>query len=161
MPAHAAWGVEVQASRMFVHTVEGIRRRRTIPLRTPLNVSDDPHPQGRTDAVDRHKAELIARAVELARARPDLRIVGLVAEADAPEAPALRATLPAEKRDPRSSVAVVVTRESAKDLLGTATPGLLDWLDDDERDGSRRRLPIVHAALRGMRTTAIEYEMPD
>jgi len=51
-----------------------------------------------------------------------------------------------------------VTRESARNLLGDMIPGLLDWLEDEE-GGPRRRLPVIHAARRGMRTTTIEYDL--
>lgn len=34
---------------------------------------------------------------------------------------------------------------------------LLDWLED-AGDGRRCKLPVIHAAGRGMRTTAIEYD---
>jgi hypothetical protein len=104
--------------------------------------------------------ELVTKAIEIRRNRPDVRIVGLVAEADAPEAPALRATLPEESRDPNASVAVVVTRESARDLLGDVIPGLLDWLPDDD-GGARQKLPVIHAARQGMRTELIEYDLFD
>jgi hypothetical protein len=119
---------------------------------------DDIDPLQADDAVERHMDELVSKAIEIRRERPGLRIVGLVAEADAPEAQALRETLPEASRDPKSSVAVVVTRESARNLLGDMIPGLLDWLEDKE-GGPRRKLPVIHAARRGMRTTTIEYDL--
>ena len=85
---------------------------------------DDIDPLQPDDAVERHINELVARAIEIRRERPYLRIVGRVAEADAPEAPALRETLPEASRDPKSSDAVVVTRESARNLPGDMIPGL-------------------------------------
>lgn len=112
-----------------------------------------------TDVVEQHRAGLVARATAIARSRPHLRLVALVVEADAPEAPGLRAIRSEVLHGIDGSVATIVTRRSAQDLLGAATPGLLDWLDD-EGDGPRRRLPVIHAARRGMRTTAIEYDAP-
>jgi hypothetical protein len=44
--------------------------------------------------------ELVAKAIEIRREGPGLRIVGLVAEADAPEAQAFRETLPEASRAP-------------------------------------------------------------
>jgi hypothetical protein len=53
-----------------------------------------------------------------------------------------------------------VTRDLALEILASSTPALLDWLED-EGDGPRRKLPVVHAAARGMRTTAFDYDLPD
>jgi hypothetical protein len=55
---------------------------------------DDIDPLQPDDAVERHIDEFVAKAIEIRRERPCLRMVGLVAEADATEAPALRETLP-------------------------------------------------------------------
>ncbi len=121
---------------------------------------DAPAPNERSEVVDQHVPELVARAIATARERPDLRVVALVAEADAPEAPSLRA-LPSEVlRGADGSVALIMTRDSAKDLLVAANPWLLEFLED-EGYGPRRGLPLIHAARRGMRTSVIEYDMPD
>ncbi len=120
---------------------------------------DDPEPDGPSETLERHKPGLIAQVVELARTQPDQRFVALVAEADAPEAPSLRAAPAGVSRAPDGTVAALVTRESALNMLGAMTPGLLDWLDD-EGPGPLRRLPVIHAARRRMRTTSFEYEAP-
>jgi hypothetical protein len=125
-----------------------------------MSPPDDPEPKGPDDAVERHKVDLVARAIEIARNRPELRIVGLVAEADAPEAQSLRAAPSEVLRGADGSVAAILTRESALILLGAATPGLLDSLKDED-GGPRRALPVIHAARRGMRTTTNEYDVPD
>lgn len=125
-----------------------------------MNAPNDPEPKAPNDAVERHKTALIARAIEIARMRPDLRMVALVAEADAPEAPSFRAVPSEVLLGADGSVAAILTRESALNLLGAATPGLLDWIGD-EGHGPRRRLPVIHAARRGMRTESIEYDVPE
>ena len=119
-------------------------------------MSDEPVSSSDADAVERHRDALVSRAVAILEADPDRRVVGLVAEADAPEARILRET-PRAFVDPSGSVSVILTRESAQKLLGAATAGLLDWLEDD-RAGPRRVLPVIHAARRGMRTTVIAYD---
>jgi hypothetical protein len=51
-------------------------------------------------------------------------------------------------------------RDVAVRLLAEIAPGALDWLEDDGA-GTRRRLPVIYAAKRGIRTTSIEYDAPE
>jgi hypothetical protein len=111
------------------------------------------------DAVDLHEADLIKRAIVLAREQPGLRFVAFVAEAGTPEAAMLGAAQKDVLRGADGSVAAFVTRESAKKMLGEVTPQLLEWLED-EGEGQLRRLPVIHAASGGMRCGSIEYPAP-
>jgi hypothetical protein len=112
-----------------------------------------------SDAVDLHEAELMKRAIVLAREQPDLRFVAFVAEAGTPEAAMLGVAQKDVLRGADGSVAAFVTRESAKKMLGEITPQLLEWLED-EGDGKRRRLPVIHAGPKGMRAGSILYDLP-
>jgi hypothetical protein len=51
-------------------------------------------------------------------------------------------------------------RDVAVRQLGSTAPGALDWLEDDGT-GARRRLPVIYAAKRGVRTTSIQYDAPE
>jgi len=92
------------------------------------------------------------------REQPGLRVVGLVIEPDAPEAEAFRQILPPELRVAGQGFVGTMPRDVAIRLLGEMAPGALDWLEDDGT-GARGCLPVIHAAKRGVRTTAIEYEV--
>lgn len=116
-------------------------------------------PGNREDAVERFEPRFLRMAIELSRREPELRFVAFVAEADAPEAKELRQAKGEILAASDGSVAALVTRESAKGMLAGASPSLLDWLED-EGSGSNRKLPVIHAARRGMRTTTIEYVLP-
>ena len=122
---------------------------------------DEIGPPSADDGVERHEHGLIAKAKDLARDRPGERFVVIVAETDAPEVKLLRANPPSGLfHAPGGSIAAFLTRDEAKKYLGKITPQLLDWLED-EGDGTCRKLPVIHAAKRGMRTTAIEYDLFD
>ena len=117
----------------------------------------DPPPSS-NDPVAPHRAALIAQALGTHREQPDLRVVGLVIEPDAPEAEAFRQILPPELRAADQGFVGTIPRHIAVGLLASLAPGALDWLEDD-RTGARRRLPVIYAAKRGIRTTSIEYEV--
>ena len=112
------------------------------------------------DPVAPHRAALIAQARLTHREQPGLRVVGLVIEPDAPEAEAFRQILPPEVRTADQGFVGTMPRDVAVRLLGEIAPGALDWLEDDGA-GARRCLPVIYAAKRGVRTTSIEYEVPD
>lgn len=107
-----------------------------------------------------HGAALIAQAKDVARERPDERIVGVVAEKDTPEAAHLLGIGARVNRARDGSVSALISRESAKKHLVNMTPQLLEWLEDDG-EGSHRKLPVIHAARRGLRTTALEDDIFD
>jgi hypothetical protein len=127
-------------------------------------VTLSPDPAARADEPDDpvapHRASLIAQALTTHREVPDLRVVGLVIEPDAPEAEAFRRLLPPELQAADHGFVGTMPREVAVRLLGSIAPGALDWIEDDGA-GARRRLPVIYAAKRGVRTTSIEYEVPD
>src|SRR5688572_16204272 len=112
-----------------------------------------------TNAVEVHLAGLVAEVLKARRETPDARPVALVAEADTSEAESMRGQ-PGVLVGPDGSAAALITRESAKKLLAQATPQLLEFLDD-EGNGRRRKLPVIHAARRGTATAAIEYDLID
>jgi hypothetical protein len=121
----------------------------------------DPAPlQGETDdPVAPHRAALVEQALATHRGQPDLRVVGLVIEPDAPEAEAFLRLVPPALRAAGQGFVGTMPRDVAVRLLGEIAPGALDWLDDDGA-GARRRLPVIYAAKRGVRTTSIEYDAP-
>jgi hypothetical protein len=83
-----------------------------------------------------------------------------VIEPDAPEAEAFRQILLPDLRVAGQGLVGTLPRDVAVRLLGEMAPGALDWLED-EGAGARRLLPVIYAAKRGVRTTSIEYEVPD
>jgi hypothetical protein len=117
-------------------------------------------PAGRPDdPVAPHRAALVEQALATHRELPDLRVVGLVIEPDAPEVEAFRQILPPGVRTADQGFVGMMPREVAVRLLGEMAPGALDWLEDDGA-GARRLLPVIYAAKRGVRTTSIEYDAP-
>src|SRR5688572_22244041 len=88
------------------------------------------HSRPPMNAVDLHQEQLVARAIKLALDSPDLNLVALVAEADSSEAASLRRAPGDVLHGKDGSVAVLITRDSAKKFLGQVTPVLLDWLED-------------------------------
>jgi hypothetical protein len=132
-------------------TAFGVEDGGTFAPETPLE-SDDP--------VAPHRAALVEQTLASHRELPDLRVVGLVIEPDAPEAEAFRRPLPPEHRAVDRGLVFTMPRDAAVRLLGAIAPGVLDWIEDD-RAGPRRRLPVIHVAKRGVRTTSIEYDAPE
>jgi hypothetical protein len=123
-------------------------------------IVDEPDSNAPEDTVRQHIPGLVEKAIEIARTQPDMRVVALVAEADAPEAKSLRVRPADALRADDGSLAVIVTRESAKNLLCKTNPSLLEFLGD-EGSGPLRGLPVIHAARRRMRTALIEYIAPE
>jgi hypothetical protein len=142
-PADAAW--DRQADAVAGKPV----------LRPPCDLPPLPD-----DPVAPHRAALVEQALATHREQPGLRIVGLVIEPDAPEADAFRQILPPEFRAAGQGFVGTIPRDVAVRLLGEMAPGALDWLEDGGT-GARRRLPVIYAAKRGVRTTLIEYDAPE
>jgi len=68
--------------------------------------------------------------------------------------------MPAARRASDQVLVGTMPRDVAVRLLGEIAPSALDWIEDDGA-GGRRCLPVIYAANRGVRTTTIEYEVPD
>lgn len=108
------------------------------------------------DQIEQHRATLAAEAARIAREHPAARLVGLVIEADAPEAAAFLRML-APGTPTVGSFVGIVPRKMAVELLSSNAPQGLDWLEDDPV-GSKRKLPILVVTKTGYRTGVAEYE---
>ncbi len=84
----------------------------------------------------------------------------MVIKPDAPEAEVLLLLQSPERRAAGQVLVGTMPPDVAVRLLGEIAPGTLDWLDDDGA-GALWRLPVIYAAKRGVRTTSVEYEVPE
>ena len=121
---------------------------------------DEIGPRHSDPVVDLHLAFLISEARGRTRENPADRFVGIVADAKTPEEMFLVQSEEKISRAHDKSVSALIPREAAKELLRDASPGMLDWLDD-EGDGPRRKLSTIHAAKLGMRMVITEYALAD
>ena len=112
------------------------------------------------DRIERDRAALLAEAAVVLRERPDLRIVGMVIEPEAPEAEMFRRQFSEEHHRASLGFVGIVERHLTVELLGRVAPDLLDWLDDDE-PFAPRQLPVVYFARTGMRTAALPMASED
>ena len=110
--------------------------------------------------VDLHLAFLISEARVRTRESPVDRFVGIVADAKTPEEMFLVQSEEKISRAHDKSVSALIPREVAKEHLRDASPRMLDWLDD-EGDGPRRKLSIIHAAKLGLRMVITAYDLVD
>ena len=92
---------------------------------------DEPDPNSSDEVVDFHLHSLLAQAKEVARVRPEMRLVGLVADEGTPEAALLLSKKTKLATAPDRRVSALLSRELAKSILVDTTPKLLDWLEDD------------------------------
>jgi hypothetical protein len=121
---------------------------------------DEIGPRYSDPVVDLHLAYLISEAKVRARERPWERVVGIVADAKTPEEMFLVQSEENISRAHDGSVSALIPREVAKEHLRDASPGMLDWLDD-EGDGPRRKLSTIHAAKLGLRMVITPYDLAD
>lgn len=121
---------------------------------------DEIGPRHSDPVVDLHVAYLVAQARAFARERPGERAVGLVADENTAEADYLFKSEEIFSRAHDRSVSALISRESAKKHLRNASPGMLDWLDD-EGVGPRRKLSIIHAAKLGLRMVITAYDLAE
>jgi len=109
------------------------------------------------DLIDQHRATLAAEAARIAKEHPGARMVGLILEADAPEAVEFRRAL--KLPNDVAGFVGVVPRKMALAILGQHAPAELDV--EDDATGSMRKLPILLAAKTGFRVGLAEYVVDD
>ena len=106
------------------------------------------------DPVYLHRDYLIECVKEAIKLHPEKKLVGYVLEKDAPEIMSILQS-PAEiNRAEDGSIALVLTRESAKRLLAAFSPQVLEWLENNEPGV----LPVIQSAKRGMRAGVLRYD---
>jgi hypothetical protein len=118
---------------------------------------DDEEDVHARSVIERHRNELIDKAERCGREYADVRLVGLILEREAPEAPTFLAKLPASEAG-LPSFSVLVARDYALSLLEAVAPEALDWLPSDEPEGSLKRLPVIFTNRRGLCCVQLEYE---
>jgi hypothetical protein len=122
-----------------------------------MDTYDDFERQQRSfDLIDQHRATLAAEATQIAKEHPGARMVGLILEADSPEAGEFRRVL--ELPDSIGCFVGVIPRKMALDILGQSAPAGLDWVADDS-GGPIRKLPILLSAKTGFRFGLAEYDV--
>lgn len=105
------------------------------------------------ELLEEHRAALVADALELLREHPELEVVGLILDADASEASAMRQALEratGQNFAGRGFIGVA-PRQFVLQILRANAPASLDWLPAS----GARVLPLVAVTKGGVRFGAV------
>lgn len=105
------------------------------------------------ELLEEHRLALAADARELLQANPGLQVVGLILDADASEATAMRATLEqatGQNFQGRGFLGVA-PRDFVLHMLRANAPATLDWLPASTSAGDVQQLPLVAITKHGVR----------
>ena len=110
------------------------------------------------NSVELLREALIDEAIALSLQNRDERWLAWVAEPGMAEVPDF-AGVPDAIKGSNGSIAVFMTRESAKRAMAANCPQMLEWMPD-EGEGLHRILPVIHSARQGYRAVGIPYDLP-
>lgn len=107
------------------------------------------------ELLEEHRAALVADALEMLREHPEIDVAGLILDADASEACAMRKALDqATGQDFAGRGFIgVVPRQFVLEILRANAPATLDWFPASTNQGARV-LPLVAVTKRGVRCGA-------
>ena len=111
------------------------------------------------ELVGEHREELLAKAREVLTAQPNIEVVALLLEAEAPEARDLRA---AEEEAAGRSLAgqvlrYIVPRAMVIEMLKFNAPQALEWLPSSTMPTGGKGLPFAIFTKSGVRFAAAAY----
>lgn len=110
------------------------------------------------ELLEENRSMLVADAQEMLRAQPELEVVGLILDADASEAQAMRKALEqatGQNFAGRGFIGVA-PRQFVLQLLRANAPASLDWLSASTSAGARV-LPLVAVTKGGVRFGSVPY----
>lgn len=126
-------------------------------------MTDDPfqhfgEQQRSYELLGEHKDALLAQAQQILQAHPQIEIVGLILDADASEAAAIRTAIEqaTEQSHAGRGFLIVVPREVVVQILRANAPAALEWLPPSHGD-SGHMLPLAAFTRGGVRFGAVPF----
>ena len=113
------------------------------------------------ELLEAHREQLAQEAAEVVRDHPRAKPVGVIMDADAPEAVELRRVLMEQTQQQVAGFVGLMPRRVVLDILRANHPAVLDWLEDSGGDGPMRTLPLVAITKNGVRLGRVDFRVDD